>query len=87
MKVAVWDTYVTKEDGSIMNFDILVPKDFIDEAKIFEFGKEYLSKKAFKTGKLTAEECRLCHIEVAPDNVIADIERVGYSIIELKNCD
>src|SRR5690606_31022899 len=23
MKVAVWDTYVTKADGTIMNFDIL----------------------------------------------------------------
>lgn len=25
MKVAVWDTYVKKKNGTIMNFDIMVP--------------------------------------------------------------
>jgi hypothetical protein len=25
MEVAVWDTYVTKKDGSVMHFDIIAP--------------------------------------------------------------
>ena len=30
MKIAVWDTYVTKNDGQIMHFDILAPDDIKD---------------------------------------------------------
>ncbi len=39
MKVAVWDTYVSRKDGLTMHFDILVPSALTDEAKIFNFGK------------------------------------------------
>ncbi len=31
MKVTVWDTYVTKKDGSIMHFDIIAPDTINDE--------------------------------------------------------
>lgn len=27
MEVSVWDTYVKREDGKAMSFDILVPSD------------------------------------------------------------
>jgi hypothetical protein len=33
MKVAVWDTYVTKKDGSIMHFDIIADEEIKDELK------------------------------------------------------
>ena len=33
MQVAVWDTYVTKKDGSVMHFDIIAP-DHIKEEEI-----------------------------------------------------
>ena len=35
MKVAVWDTYVTKKDGTIMHFDILAPVEITDTTKIY----------------------------------------------------
>ena len=38
MKVAVWDTYVKRKDGRVMNFDILVPADEMNEERIFTFG-------------------------------------------------
>lgn len=31
MKVAVWYTYVTKKDGTVMHFDIIVPENVTDE--------------------------------------------------------
>ena len=31
MHVAVWDTYVTKKDGTVMHFDIIAPVDIKDE--------------------------------------------------------
>ena len=41
MKVAVYDTYVTKNNGGIMHFDIIVP-DGMPYEKVLQFGKAYL---------------------------------------------
>lgn len=87
MKVAVWDTYVERENYNTMHFDILVPSNVTDEEKIFSFGMHYLKKKPFQTNKLTSNECRLCHIEQATEDIILDIEKNGYSIIEMENCN
>jgi hypothetical protein len=40
MRVAVYDTYVTRPDGRVMNFDILVPEGFADMEAIYGFGRE-----------------------------------------------
>jgi Domain of unknown function (DUF2024) len=45
MQVAVWDTYVTKKDGTVMHFDILVPDKLKDEEMIYNYGKDYLTTK------------------------------------------
>ncbi|HNP95825.1 MAG TPA: DUF2024 family protein [Cyclobacteriaceae bacterium] len=87
MKVAVWDTYVKREDGRQMHFDILVPDALHDEQAIFRYGKQFLSSKPFKTGQLTATECQFCHIEQASERVTSQIEKVGYAIIEMENCN
>lgn len=34
MRVAVWDTYITKVDGSTMHFDIIEPAAIKDETII-----------------------------------------------------
>ncbi|WP_316932925.1 DUF2024 family protein [Aquimarina atlantica] len=86
MKIAVWDTYVQRNDGIIMHFDILVPDSITDQDVVFKFGENYLESKPFKTEKITTNECRLCHIELATPEMIHDIEIKGYSIIEMENC-
>ena len=87
MKVAVWDTYVKKEDGKMMHFDILVPHHVTDEKTIYNYGKSYLKRKSFKTGELTSNQCQFCHIEQATDIIINNIERVGFHIIEMEHCN
>ena len=87
MKIAVWDTYVEREDDYIMHFDILVPDTLTDEQTIFNYGKTYLKNKSFETYELTAKECRLCHIEDATAEIIESIKEKGYFIIEMENCD
>ncbi|WCO02562.1 DUF2024 family protein [Psychroserpens ponticola] len=87
MKVSVWDTYVQRKDGKTMHFDILVPSNFKNETQIISFGNSYLSAKTFETKSLTADICNFCHIETAPESVVDDISKKGYSIIELKNCN
>lgn len=63
MQVAVWDTYITKKDGSIMHFDIIVPSEIKEVALIYKYGKEYLRIKGQEGQPLTSKECRFCHIE------------------------
>ncbi|HLV15738.1 MAG TPA: DUF2024 family protein [Xanthomarina sp.] len=87
MKISVWDTYVKREDGNIMHFDILVPSHITEKEVIFNFGTQYLKTKPFKTQKLTAKECQYCHIEKATEPIISDIEKNGYAIIEMEHCN
>lgn len=87
MKVSVWDTYVQREDGKVMHFDILVPNEVTNEETIFKFGKQYLKTKPFTTKHLTAKECRFCHIEQATKQIISSIKNIGFHIIEMENCD
>ncbi|TLP81333.1 DUF2024 family protein [Maribacter sp. ACAM166] len=86
MKIAVWDTYVEREDGTIMHFDILVLSTITDEQTIFNFGTNYLKKKTFLTQQLSSNKCRLCHFEQATDEMILSIEKNGYYILEMENC-
>ena len=87
MQVAVWDTYVTKKDGSVMHFDIIAPYNIKEEEIIYTFGKEYLQSKHQENRPLTAKECRFCHIEKATDEIVLSIQQKGYYIVEMKNCD
>ena len=86
MNVAVWDTYVKREDGNTMHFDILVPDNITNEQTVFNYGKDYLKTKDFKTGVLTSKECHLCHIEQVTEEIISSINKQGYFIIEMENC-
>ena len=85
MKVSVYDTYVTKGNGTLMHFDILVEEN-VSANDVYKYGKEYLaSKKVVKT-ELTTKECKFCHIEKAPENVEKLINEKGFYIIEMENC-
>ena len=86
MKVAIWDTHVTRTNGTTMHFDIIVPKSLEDKQKILTFGATYLREKEIEIAVLTTKECQFCHIEEASSSVITTINQKGYDIIELENC-
>jgi len=86
MQVAVWDTYVTKKDGSIMHFDIIVPFELKDTNIIYNYGKEFLKAKEQDGQPMASKECRFCHIETAKSSWEAVIIQNGYFIIEMENC-
>ena len=85
-KVNVWDTYVTKKNGKIMHFDILVPIDVKDTTTIYKYGKEYLKTKGQEGQALTSKQCRLCHIEELRPEWEKEINLKGYFIIEMEGC-
>ena len=86
MKVAVWDTYVTKKDGAIMHFDILTPDENLNLEIIYGFGQEYLDSKNESHASITAKECNFCHIEKATPDIEYAIREKGYYIIEMEGC-
>ncbi|OWP79170.1 DUF2024 family protein [Flavobacterium oreochromis] len=86
MKVAVWDTYVTKKNGDIMHFDIIAPIEMIDKENIYDYGKEYLKTKGQEGQNLTSEECRFCHVESLQPKWEEEINKKGYFIVEIENC-
>ena len=86
MKVAVWDTYVTKKDGGIMHFDIIAPEEIKEAALIYDYGKAYLKTKGQEGQPLAAKECQFCHIQTVKPEWEAEIKKNGYFIYEMENC-
>lgn len=89
MKIAVFDTHVLRPDGRKMHFDILVRDQDGDRAPdvVLGHGRRYLAAKGVPADTLSAQECRFCHTEFASAPVEAEIDRIGFAIIELQNCD
>lgn len=87
MQVAVWDTHVTKKDGSVMHFDIIAPASVKDATIIYEYGKSYLKGKKQEGQPLSFKECQFCHIEKATEAIVCAINKTGYDIIEIQGCD
>ncbi len=87
MEVAVWDTYVTKNDGSVMHFDIIAPSEIRDPEIIHEYGRAYLSTKGQQGQSLTSRECKFCHVRSLQSRWEEDIKNNGYFILEMENCN
>ena len=85
MKVAVYDTHVTKKNGGIMHFDIVVPEEMPPE-QVLEFGKQYLQTVGQAGQPLSAKECEFCHREQARPVVEQSIRERGFHIVELEGC-
>jgi len=83
-KVDVWDTYVNKESGELMHFDIIVPSGTAKE-KVFEFGNEYLRSRKID-GKIEASKCNFCHSEIIQKDWLKSIKEKGYFIYEMEGC-
>ena len=85
MECAVYDTYITKKDGRIMHFDVIVEANTSHE-KAIDYGKEFLEQVGQDGQKMTQEECQFCHIQEAPPVVAKEIENRGYFIQKMEGC-
>ena len=77
--VAIWDTYVTKPDGSIVHFDIVVPKT-TDEKQVQKYCAEAMAVKKIT---MKAKQCSFCHIDNNTEEWADSITKKGYHIILL----
>jgi len=85
MECAVYDTYVTKKDGKVMHFDVVVA-DGTPHEQAIEYGKQYLASVGQSGQKMTSEECQFCHIQQAPPFVEKAIKQNGYWIQRMEGC-
>ena len=83
MKVAVWDTYVKSRSGAVFHFDIIVPENIKDEAKIYDIGKKHLQVIGEDSGLVSTNECQFCHIEEPTPEMVTAIRENGYYILEM----
>lgn len=82
MEVSVYDTVFKKDNGNMVKFDIIVPASLNDLNKIYTYGNEFLKQEGILAKKLiSADECDFCHMEVASDSIINDINKKGYFIL------
>ena len=86
-KVNIWDTYVTKNTGTIMHFDIGAPVSIDDTTLIYSYGNDYLKTQGQEGRPLSSKQCRLCHLEVLKPEWKNEIDEKGYFIIEMEGCN
>lgn len=85
MNCDVFDMYVTRANGQIMHFDVIVPSGTPPTA-VQTFGQSYLTALGVLDGKVTAERCRFCHVEQATAEIQQAVEAQGYFIVALEGC-
>ncbi len=85
MKVSVFDTYVIKSNGDTAHFDIIVPEGKNSLEEVVAFGKNYLAAIGEGGRPISAAECQFCHIEVPTAEVLGDIGRQGYHVLEMED--
>lgn len=85
MNCDVFDTYVTRQNGQPMHFDIIVPSGTVQETAM-AFGQKYLEAVGVSGGRITAERCRFCHMEQVTPEMQQAIEQKGYFILAMEGC-
>lgn len=85
MEIHVYDTYVKAKDGHIMHFDVFTTVR--DEKKAIEYAKQWLASIGEGDAIVTSKECRFCHSQGAPADVIETINKEGYFIYKMEGCN
>lgn len=85
MEIHVYDTYVKAKDGHVMHFDVFTSVK--DEKKAIEYAKQWLALIGEGDAVVTSRECRFCHSQGAPADVIETINKEGYFIYKMEGCN
>lgn len=85
MQIYVYDTYVKAQDGHTMHFDVFT--EVKDDQKAVEYAKQWLISIGETDATISSKECKFCHSQSAPNDVVAAINRDGYFIYKMEGCD
>lgn len=84
MEIHVYDTYVKARDQHIMHFDVFMAEK--DDQKAIQYAKQWLNSIGEEEAEVSNEECRFCHSQKAPEEVVDAINRQGYYIYQMEGC-
>ncbi|MCV2884609.1 DUF2024 family protein [Aestuariibacter sp. AA17] len=84
MRVHVFDTHVTSEEGKYYHFDVIVDDD--NTKFVSDYVKEYLSSINVQQQSVKQQSCAFCHTETANDQIKIDIANKGYHILPMQGC-
>lgn len=84
MQIHVYDTYVKAKDGSTMHFDVFTAVK--DDQKAIEYARQWLISVGEGDAAVSSKECRFCHSQGAPGDVVEAIQKDGYFIYKMEGC-
>lgn len=85
MKIDVFDTYVTHEDGVRLHFDVLLPQGGSNETAV-QYAMQWLSEIGIKSDNIQLDKCRYCHSEAAYPEIEETLKAQGYFILQMEGC-
>ncbi len=85
MKLDVFDTYVTQNNGRQMHFDVLVPQGGTQQ-EAEKYAVQWLQSIGVQIGHIRFDKCRFCHSEAAHPDIEQAISIYGYVILQMQGC-
>jgi len=85
MKLDVFDTYATHNDGKKMHFDVLLPQG-ADLADPRQFAMQWLQEIGIQAASIQLDSCRFCHSESAYPEIEQTLNSRGYAILQMEGC-
>jgi len=85
MKLDVFDTYISQNNGGQMHFDVLLPQGSAKhEAE--KFAALWLESIGIQADNIRLDQCRFCHSEIAYPEIEQAVSRHGYAILQMEGC-
>lgn len=85
MKIDVFDSYATANDGRLMHFDVFVETGTSPDVA-FEYGQQWLKSIGESPEGLKQSHCNFCHTEAANPEIAKHIEQHQYFILQMEGC-
>ncbi len=85
MQLDVYDTYARTADGTLMHFDVLIPKGHAQDPR--SYAVQWLNGIGISDTRVSLELCRFCHSEsAASPEIESRIARDSYFILQMEGC-
>jgi hypothetical protein len=85
MQLDVFNTYVTRDDGVVMHFDVLMPKGSASEHAQSN-ALDWLQTIGITANQVLLDSCQYCHSEDATPEIERDVQQQGYFILQMEGC-
>ncbi len=84
MKIDVYDTYATYNNGEVLHFDVLLPQgSTAHQAEIY--AQQWLQTLNKEGHQAQISSSRFCHSEPASPEVHSSVATNGFAILQLPN--